>query len=242
VVVWWAVYATGFFDRAIFPAPSTVWRSLTTNFLGADGIAVATQKSLFRLLVGLGIAVVVGTSVGIAMAASDAIRRSVGSLMTGLQALPSISWLPLAILWFGLNERAILFIVIVAAIPAVSLATAGSVRLVPPLLVRAGRTLGAQRWGLYRHVVIPAAIPGYIAGLQLSWAFAWRALMAGELIATGARGLGHIQDVARQQFDAPKVMAVMVMIVVIGMAVDFVLGLMDRRIRSRRGLALDAAT
>ncbi|HEX8100671.1 MAG TPA: ABC transporter permease [Actinomycetota bacterium] len=236
VAVWWLVSRSGFFDRTILPSPATVWRALVHNFSGDDGIAVAAEKSLLRLAIGLGLAIVVGTSIGVAMAASETVRRSVGALMTGLQALPSISWLPLAILWFGLTERAILFVVIIAAIPAVALATTGSVRLVPPLLVRAGRTLGARGWRLYREVVVPAAIPGYVAGLTQSWAFAWRALMAGELIATGARGLGHLQDVARQQFDAPKVMAVMVMIVAIGMAVDFVLGTLDRRVRARRGL------
>lgn len=239
VLVWWLVYVAGFFDRTIFPSPAKVWTTLTSDFFGDDGIGIAAQKSLFRLAAGLSIAIVVGTLIGVAMAASDTIRRSIGSLMTGLQALPSISWLPLAILWIGLTERAILFVVLIAAIPAVALATSGSIRLVPPLLVRAGRTLGAKRWRLYRTVVIPAAVPGYIAGLQQSWAFAWRALMAGELIATGARGLGHLQDVARQQFNAPKVMAVMVMILVIGMAVDVLLGLVDRRVRARRGLLVE---
>lgn len=239
VLVWWLVHATGFFDQTILPSPAKVWSALTDNFFGEGGIGLAAQKSLFRLGVGLAIAIVIGTSIGISMAASEKIRRSVGSLMTGLQALPSISWLPLAILWVGYTERAILFVVLIAAIPAVALATSGTIRLVPPLLVRAGRTLGARRWRLYRDVVVPAAIPGYIAGLQQSWAFAWRALMAGELIATGARGLGHLQDVARQNFDAPKVMAVMVMILLIGMAVDVLLGLIDRRVRSRRGLVVE---
>jgi NitT/TauT family transport system permease protein len=158
--------------------------------------------------------------------------------MTGLQALPSISWLPLAILWFGLSERAIVFVVVIGAVPAVALATASSVRLVPPLLVRAGRTLGARRWELYRSVILPAAVPGYVAGLQQAWALAWRALMAGELIATGAQGLGHLQETARQQFDTSSVIAVMVVIILIGMAVDFGFGVVDRRVRSRRGLLI----
>jgi NitT/TauT family transport system permease protein len=241
VLVWWVVHLTGFFAPSIFPSPATVFESLAGRFWGPDGIAVATQKSLLRLAFGLGFAVATGTALGLAMGLSDGIRRSVGSLMTGLQALPSISWLPLAILWFGLNERAILFVVVIAAIPAVALATSASVRLVPPLLVRAGRTLGARGWGLYRQVVFPAAVPNYIAGLQQAWAFAWRALMAGELIATGNRGLGHLQDVAREGFNAPLVMAVMVMIVIIGMAVDFALSALDRRIRARRGLLLSSA-
>lgn len=241
VLVWWLVHASGFFDPTLLPSPARVWRSLAHYFLGDDGILVAAQKSLFRLAIGMVIAIALGTLVGVSMAASEAVRRSVGSLMTGLQAIPSISWLPLALLWFGLTEQAILFIVIIAAVPAVALATTGSIRLVPPLLVRAGRTLGARGWRLYREIVVPAAIPGYVAGLTQSWAFAWRALMAGELIATGARGLGHFQDVARQQLNVPKVMAAMVMIILIGMTVDFVLGAIDRRVRARRGLTVEMA-
>ena len=122
--------------------------------------------------------------------------------MIGLQALPSIAWLPLAILWFGLSERAILYVVVIGATPAIAIATANSVRQVPPILVRAGRSLGARRWVLTREVVLPAAVPGYWTGLQQGWAIAWRALLAGELvIATGALGLGHLLNQAWSQLD-----------------------------------------
>ena len=156
--------------------------------------------------------------------------------MSGLQALPSISWLPLAIIWFGLTERAILFVVIIASIPAVAIAAASAIRLVPPLLVRAGRTLGARRGTLYRRVVLPAAVPAYVAGLQSAWALGWRALMAGELISTGGKGLGHLLDANRQIFSTENIFAVMLMIIIVGMAVEAVFGIVDRRVRSRRGL------
>jgi NitT/TauT family transport system permease protein len=245
ILVWWAVSATGFFDRTVLPPPGDVFRSLTENWVTdrgiTEGIFAALQKSLLRLAFGIVVAVAIGTLTGVAMAASPFVQRSVGSLMTGLQALPSISWLPLAILWFGLSERAIVFVVIIGAFPAVALAAASSIRLVPPLLVRAGRNLGAAGWGLYRQVVLPAAVPGYVAGLQQAWALAWRALMAGELIATGAQGLGHLQDTARQQFDTPQVMAVMVVIILIGMAVEAMFGVADRRLRTKRGLVAATA-
>ncbi len=236
VLVWFLFSQTRFFDPTVFPSPGTVLSSLTENLGGADGILLATQKSLIRLVAGAGFGIVVGTAIGVTMAASDRIGRGVGSLMTGLQALPSISWLPLAILWFGLNNGAILFVVIIAAVPAVAIATETSIRLVPPLLIRAGRTLGAERLSLYWKVVIPAAVPAYVGGLHQSWAFAWRALMAGELIATGGIGLGTLQDRARQAFDAPLVMAVMVMIILVGMTVDYLFSIADRRIRAKRGL------
>lgn len=240
ILVWWAVSATGLFDATVLPTPAAVFDSLRENWVtdrgATEGIFSALQKSLLRLAFGVAVAVVIGTIIGAAMAASPFVQRSVGSLMTGLQALPSISWLPLAILWFGLSERAIVFVVIIGAFPAVALAAANSIRLVPPLLIRAGRTLGARGWILQRKVVLPAAVPGYVAGLQQAWALAWRALMAGELIATGAQGLGHLQDTARASFDTAQVLAVMVVIILIGMAVEAMFSVADRRIRGKRGL------
>jgi NitT/TauT family transport system permease protein len=245
LLVWWGATASGLFDPAALPTPASVLRAFGESFAQAspparESILQATQASVLRLIFGLGVGVVVGTVLGFAMASSNMVQRSVGSLMSGLQALPSISWLPLAIIWFGLTERAILFVVVIAAIPAVAIAAASSIRLVPPLLVRAGRTLGARRWRLYRRVVLPAAVPGYIAGLQSAWALAWRALMAGELISTGGRGLGHLLDANRQLFLTQQIFAVMLMIIVVGMAVEAAFGILDRRVRSRRGLLVQA--
>ena len=156
--------------------------------------------------------------------------------VVGLQALPPIAWLPLAILWFGITERAVVFVVIVGAFPAIAMATASSVRHVRPVLIRAGRTLGADGWGLYREVVVPAALPGYIEGLRQGWVFAWRSLMAAELIVAGGRGLGHALDKAGSQFDAPTILALMVVIAGIGILIDAGFAAMDRHVRARRGL------
>lgn len=222
----------------LLPAPADVWSRLTENFFGDDGLFVAAQRSLLRLAFGMGAAVVIGTLLGIAMAASGVVQRSIGTMMTGLQALPSIAWLPLAAVWLGLTERAVLFVVVVGAFPAIAIATAASLRQAPPLLVRAGRTLGARGWTLYRRVVLPAAVPGYWLGLQQAWAIAWRALMAGELIIAGGRGLGHM--LGRATFDTSLTLAVMAVIVVIGVAVDYLFAVVDRRIRRRRGLVAPA--
>lgn len=246
IAVWWAISASGLVSDARLPAPSEVGRALMSDWVDTEGptegIFAALQKSLIRLAVGMAIAVVAGTVVGAAMAASRFVQRSVGSLMTGLQALPSIAWLPLAILWFGLSERAIMYVVIIAAIPAVAIAAASSIRLVPPLLVRAGRTLGARGWELQRSIVLPAAVPGYIGGLQQAWALSWRALMAGELISTGAQGLGHLMEVQRQQFHTDTVIAVMIVIIALGMLVELLFGIVDRRVRTKRGLLVQAAS
>ncbi len=244
LLAWWGTAASGLFSESVLPSPGAVLQAFTDSFLSPDppreSILEATQASLIRLAVGLSIGVVVGTVIGLAMASSALVQRSVGSLMAGLQALPSIAWLPLAILWFGLSERAILFVVIIASIPAMAIASASSIRLVPPLFVRAGRTLGARGWVLQRRVVFPAAIPGYVAGLQSAWALAWRALMAGELISTGGKGLGHLLDANRQVFLVSRIFAVMLMIIIVGMMVEAFFGVVERRIRSRRGLVVTA--
>jgi NitT/TauT family transport system permease protein len=240
VLIWALVYRSGYFNQAVLPSPLQVWTSLRRHF--SDGtIPHATTASLARLLIGFVLSVVSGTLLGLLMVASSFIQRSVGSLIIGLQSLPSIAWLPLGVLWFGLSDRAVLFVVIIGSFPAVALATAASLRQVPPLLPRAGRTLGARGWRLYRSVVFPAAVPGYVTGLQQGWAFAWRSLMAGELITTGALGLGQLMQSSRERLDTAEVLAIMVVIVAIGMAVDLlVFGVADRRIRAKRGLLATA--
>lgn len=236
VALWAVLFATGYWDTIQLPSPTSVWDALWSHLGGTDGLLALAYRSLLRLFASLAVSIVVGTGIGLAMAASKVVQRSVGSLMVGLQALPSISWLPLAILWFGPSAKAILFVVVVGAVPAVAVATASSVRLVPPALVRAGRTLGASGLELYGKVVLPAAVPGYIAGLQQAWAIAWRALMAAELFVTGARGLGHFVAQAGEEFDTPLVLATMIVIMLCGIGVDLLFTIVDRRVRRRRGL------
>jgi NitT/TauT family transport system permease protein len=167
LVLWWLVYALGIFSSAVLPSPLSVWNAFTSNLTGSNGLAVATSKSLVRLAVGMGVAVVIGTAIGLAMASWKPIQRSVGTLTVALQAIPSIAWLSLALIWLGQRSaQAIIWIVIIGAFPSVAIATANSVRLVPRVLVHAGRTLGATGWELQRGVIFPAAIPGYFAGAR----------------------------------------------------------------------------
>jgi sulfonate transport system permease protein len=237
VAVWWVVYRMKLFDPLVLPSPGQAWDSLREHV--SDGeIPRALSRSLLRLGIAFAAAVVTGTAIGLLMAASSFVERSVGSLVIGLQSLPSIAWLPLAILWFGLTERAVAFVVFIGAFPAVVLGTTTALRQVSPLLVRAGRTLGARGARLYLRVILPGALPGYIGGLQQGWAFGWRALMAGELLITGAGfGLGESLQEATNAVDTAYVLALMGVIVVVGMVVDLVIfGAVDRRIRTRRGL------
>lgn len=240
VLIWWAIYASGLWSEALVPSPAAVWDSLVSNLAGSNGLLMVAYRSVFRLFVGLVLAMLIGTPIGLACARWSVVQRSVGSLTAGLLALPSIVWLPIASLWLGLNEKAVLFVVVIGAFPAVAIATAAAVRMVPPNLVRAGRTLGARGWRLYGRVVLPAAVPGYVAGLQQAWAIAWRALMAAELLIAGARGLGHLIARAWAEFDTPLVMATMIVIMLVGVAVDALFAAIDRRVRRRRGLVAPA--
>jgi NitT/TauT family transport system permease protein len=234
----WAV-AAAVTNTASIPGPAQVWNALRDGF--AEGtIPEATLKTLIRLAFSFVAALVLGTALGLVLAAFELARRSIRPLVVALQITPFVAWVPLAVIWFGVTERAVVFVAIAGSFPAVTLATLQGIRQVSPLYVRAGRTLGATGWELQRSVVFPAALPAYMAGIQQAWGFAWKALMAGELIvsAKGANGLGHLLD--RSQ-DVASLLAVVAVIAVIGVAVDyFIVGAIDRRIRGKRGL-LEAA-
>ena len=153
-----------------------------------DGtIPEAAIKTLIRLTFSFVVAVVLGVALGLGLAFNEFARRAIRPLVVALQITPFVAWVPLAVIWFGVTERAVVFVAIVGSFPAMTLATLQAIRQVPPLYERAGRTLGAGGWSLYRKIIFPAALPGVMAGLQQAWGFAWKALMAGELIVTARR-------------------------------------------------------
>ena len=234
LVVVWAIVAAAT-ETSSIPGPAEVWTSLQNGFTDGEFVE-ATIKTLIRLAFSFAVALVIGTALGLILSAFELARRSIRPLVVALQITPFVAWVPLAVIWFGVTERAVVFVAIVGAFPAVTLATLQAIRQVPPLYVRAGRTLGATGWDLQRSVVFPAALPGYMLGVQQAWGFAWKALMAGELIvrASGASGLGHLLD---RSSDVASILAVVAVIAVIGVAVDsFIVGAIDRRIRAKRGL------
>jgi NitT/TauT family transport system permease protein len=226
-------------DTSAIPSPAAVWTAFVDGV--RDGTLLgAAWRTLLRLAFSFVVAVTLGIALGIALALNEFARRAVRPLVVALQITPFVAWVPLAVIWFGQGERAVVFVAIVGAFPAMTLATIQSIRNVPPLWQRAGRTLGARGWTLYRRVIFPAAMPGVIAGLQQAWGFAWKALMAGELIvaAVGAAGLGHL--LAREGTDTPALLAALAVILVIGVAVDYLLfGQLDRHVRRKRGLLLE---
>jgi NitT/TauT family transport system permease protein len=177
--------------------------------------------------------------IGIAVARNRILRAAIASMITGLQTMPSIAWFPLAVVLFKLSESAITFVVVLGAAPAIANGVISGVDHIPPLLLRAGRVLGARGIAAYRHVILPAALPGFVAGLKQGWAFAWRSLMAGELIVIIANrpSLGQQLEFTRGNQDYPGLVATMLVILVIGIVVDSVFfGRMERTIRRRWGL------
>ncbi len=225
----------------VLPSPVRVLGQLG-NLLGEGEFYRAIAITLRRALTGYALAVLVGTLVGASVARVRPLRTAVGSLITGLQTMPSIAWFPLAILLFQLSESAILFVVVLGAAPSIANGLIAGVDHVPPLLLRAGRVLGASGLRLYRHVILPASLPSFVAGLKQGWAFAWRSLMAGELLVILANrpSIGARLQFARELSDAPALLALMIVVLLIGIVVDGVFNQVDGHIRRRRGLTAGA--
>jgi NitT/TauT family transport system permease protein len=221
----------------IFPSFSSVLTSLWNGF--SDGsYLLAILISFRRLVVGYSFSLLLGITLGLLVGRIPLVENTIGSIILGLQALPSVCWLPLALLWFGLSEKAIIFVVIMGAVLSISLSTADGIRNTPPLFLQAAKTMGAAGIQLYTRVIVPAALPSIISGMKLGWSFAWRSLMAGELLYYGGMAsLGHLLTMGRELNDMAQVISVMLIIVLIGLLVDFlVFTPVEVRIRERWGL------
>lgn len=199
----------------------------------------ATRTTMGRAVFGFSLALAIGLVVGLAVARNRILRAAIGSMITGLQTMPTIAWFPLAILLYALSETAITFVVVLGAAPAIANGVIAGVDHTPPLLLRAGQVLGARGIAAYRHVILPAALPGFVTGLKQGWAFAWRSLLAGELLVNvgSKRSLGVDLHYARELSDAELMLATMMAIFIIGVVVDsLVFGRLDRAVRYRWGL------
>jgi NitT/TauT family transport system permease protein len=241
LIVWQLVVWSGWKPEYVLPGPRKVWDSFVENFSTNMDAAWTTLQRGFK---GFAFALVIGTIVGALVARNRVLRSAIGSLITGLQTMPSVAWFPLAILLFKLGEGAIFFVVVLGAAPSIANGLISGIDHIQPILLRAGTVLGARRWKLFRHVILPAALPSFVAGLKQGWAFAWRSLLAGELIVLipGQFSLGQQLDANRQLADSAGVIAVMIVILIIGILVDaLVFGTADRAIRRRYGLVDTAA-
>lgn len=236
--VWQCVVWVGWRPRHMVPSPDRVLLHLLD--LGTSArFWSATMTTTARAFTGFGLAMTIGTALGVLVSGSRVVRRSLGSLIAGLQSMPSITWFPAAILVFDRSEAAILFVVVLGASPAIANGLINAVDHIPPILLRAGHVLGARGVARFWHIVLPAALPGYLAGLKQGWAFAWRSLLAGELlvIIEARPALGSQLQVARELSDAPGLFALMIVILLIGVLVDGLLfATLERRVRRQRGL------
>lgn len=237
LAIWQVVVWSGWRPAYVLPSPAETLQTLW-SMLGTERFWSALQTTLLRALLGFTLALIIGTAIGILVARIRPLRLAVGSLITGLQTMPSIAWFPLAILLFGLDEEAILFVVVLGAAPSIANGVISGIDHVPPSFVRLGKVLGAGTVSLYRDIVLPAAMPSYVSGLTQGWAFAWRSLMAGELLVIIAEkpSLGANLEFARQFSKAPQLLATMLVILILGMLVDGLFSSFARRIRHRRGL------
>lgn len=242
LIVAWQLYVVIAQPRPdIIPGPADVAAALGSAW-DAGRLQEAVTTSLERGIIGFLIAIIVGTPIGLLLAEVRPIRRAVGPIISGLQVLPSVAWVPAAIIWFGLSDATVYFVILMGAIPSIVNGLIAGIDQVPPQLRRVGTVLGASRWQLATAVVLPAALPGYLAGLKQGWAFSWRSLMAAEIIAMGGTigfGLGSMLQNSRDLADLAGVLGTILVILAIGVLIELVFfGPLERRMLQRRGLLI----
>ena len=219
----------------MFPRLTDVLHTLFTGIIEGQ-ITIAILKSMNRLLIGFAIATFLGVFLGYLIWRSKFIEDTLGFLVTGLQSIPSIVWFPLAIIWFGLNDFSILFIVTIGATWTMTISATSGFKNVPMLYQRVAKTFGSSGFHFLRTVILPASVPQLISGLRIAWAFSWRALMAGELLGAGG-GLGHLLDMGRSLGQMDLVISVMIIIGVIGTIMDNLVFLrLERRVQEKWGV------
>jgi len=224
VAIWSALVRTQIWSPVLLPSPRAVLDYLISA--ARDGTLLsASAVTLRRLLIGYLIGLLIGLPLGLLTASSKFVEDTIGVLALGLQTLPSVCWVPLALLWFGQTEGAMLFVVIMGTVWSVVIATDTGVRTLPPIFARAARTMGSGPFHRWFHVILPASLPYLISGMKQGWAFAWRSLMAAEIyvtILTGF-GLGHLLHYGRELNSMDQVIGIMLVIVLIGLLADKIL-------------------
>ncbi|MFC9984159.1 ABC transporter permease [Microbacterium keratanolyticum] len=229
----------------IIPGPAQVIGAFGEAW-SSGRLQEAVLTSLERGVLGFAIAVVVGTPIGLLLAEWRFLRRAAGPLISGLQVLPSVAWVPAAIIWFGLSDATVYFVILMGAIPSIVNGLLAGIDQVPPQLHRVGTVLGASRWQAATRIVLPAALPGYLAGIKQGWAFSWRSLMAAEIITIGGSigfGLGTMLQQSRELADLSGVLSTIILILAIGILIELVFfGPLERRMLRRRGLLSEASS
>ena len=242
LAVWQIVHLTGW-KHLVLKGPSAVLSDLW-QMVRHEQLWAAVGVTMKRALIGYLVALLVGSAVGLLVARVPPLRAALGSIITGLQTMPSIAWYPFAIILFTQGEAAIVFVMILGAAPSIANGLITGVDYTPPLLLRAGRTMGLRGLTLYRYLIVPASLPAYLAGLKQGWAFAWRSLMAGELVVSivGPPGLGVLLNADESLLNFTDVTSIIIVILIIGIVVDMLFSKADMALRRRRGLLDPSAT
>jgi NitT/TauT family transport system permease protein len=242
LAIWQLVYLSGF-KHAILPGPATTLPNLWSQAQHAE-LWHAIGTSLRRILIGFALALVIGSVVGALVSRIKPLRAAVGSLITALQTLPSIVWVPFAIILFGGTTNAILFVIVMTGSPAIANGLIAGADYLPPLLLRAGKIMGLRRVSLYRHLILPATLPSFVAGLKQGWAFAWHGLIAAEIVINilGQPSLGILLTNDQDQADMASAISIIIVILIIGVVVDLLFNLVNGRIRRRWGVADNSAS
>ncbi|MDF6018051.1 ABC transporter permease [Streptomyces sp. JH34] len=239
VLVWQLLVWAKVTDDYKLPPPAAVWNSLTDMWMQGTLLEVI-WTSVSRGLFGFVMAVAIGTPLGLLVARVKVVRAAIGPILSGLQSLPSVAWVAPAIIWLGLDDRTMYAVILLGAVPSVANGLVSGVDQVPPLFLRAGRTIGATGLRGTIHIVLPAALPGYLAGLKQGWAFSWRSLMAAEIIASSpdlGLGLGQLLENGRNNFDMPGIFLAILLILFVGIAIDLLIfSPLERRVLRSRGL------
>jgi NitT/TauT family transport system permease protein len=243
LVLWQGAVLLELRSRYVLPAPADVAVAFGQLWQRGD-VQAAVLTSLERGLVGFVIAVLIATPIGLLVARVRWVRTAFGPLITGLQVLPSVAWVPAAIIWFGLSDATVYFVILLGAVPSIINGLVSGIDHVPPLFRGVGRVLGAGPLQMIRWVILPAALPGYLAGLRQGWAFSWRSLMAAEIIAVGGTigfGLGSLLQQGRELFSMSSMIVAILLILVIGILIELAFfAPLERRLLRLRGLSPDA--
>ncbi len=218
IAIWQVAASLELWSEVIFPPPKEVADALVIGM--RDGtLPLAIRASMQRLCMGYGTSLFIGIPLGLLLGRKRLLDDTIGSLAVGLQALPSICWLPMAVLWFGLSETAMQFVIIMGSLMSITLAVRDGVKTIPTLYLRAASILGATGWRFYWYVLLPASLPAIITGAKLGWSFAWRSLMAAELLYVTS-GIGSTLMMGRELHDMALVVAAMILIIAIGLLTD----------------------
>ncbi|RYJ28409.1 ABC-type probable sulfate transporter, permease protein [Streptomyces sp. L-9-10] len=239
LVVWQILVWARITDDYKLPSPGAVWGEVSDAW--AQGTLLGyIWTSVSRGLLGFLLALVIGTPLGLLVARVKFVRAAIGPILSGLQSLPSVAWVPPAVIWLGLNDSMMYAVILLGAVPSIANGLVSGVDQVPPLFLRAGRTLGATGMRGTWHIVMPAALPGYLAGLKQGWAFSWRSLMAAEIIASSPDlgvGLGQLLENGRTVGSMPMVFLAIFLILIVGIAIDLLIfSPLERRVLRGRGL------